>query len=140
MLREVLGLTSGELYDGVKLTITNRLKRDRRIIERLRRGTELDRMQDLVGFRIVGSFSLSQQDDLTREIARHFARDRDRRLLEDATDARSGDRRNVLLSRRLEVGAEWSERATAAQAAVEDYGRLLEEIQATEGPPDATGR
>ena len=72
-LREVLGLASGALRDGVRLTLSNRLKRDRRIIEKLRRGTELDRMQDIVGFRIVGRFTLGQQDDLTNEIATHFS-------------------------------------------------------------------
>src|SRR2546425_570364 len=71
-LREVLGLASDQLHDGVKLTLSNRLKRDRRIIEKLRRGTELDRMQDIVGFRIVGKFTLSQQDDLTRMVTDHF--------------------------------------------------------------------
>lgn len=80
MLRMVLGLGSGQLHDGVMLALSNRLKRDRRIIEKLRRGTELDRMQDIVGFRIVGDFSLSQQDDLTREVADHFnGRVKDRR-------------------------------------------------------------
>lgn len=71
-LREVLGLASETPRWGGRLTLSNRLKRDRRIIEKLRRGTELDRMQDIVGFRIVGPLTLVEQDDLTSEIARYF--------------------------------------------------------------------
>jgi hypothetical protein len=36
--------------------------------QRAQGSVELDRMQDIVGFRIVGLFTLGQQDDLTNQI------------------------------------------------------------------------
>lgn len=72
-LREGLGLKSGAQADGALVSVSNRLKRDRRILEKLERSTKLSRLQDIVGFRVVGDFRLSQQTRLADRIEAHFA-------------------------------------------------------------------
>lgn len=73
-----MGLVSGARFQNVPLTVTNRLKRDRRIIEKLARPnpgigpTRLSTMQDIVGFRLVGQMTLRQQDRLSEALRDAF--------------------------------------------------------------------
>jgi ppGpp synthetase/RelA/SpoT-type nucleotidyltranferase len=62
---------------GGQLAITSRPKTTGTIIEKLRRSPTgpLANIQDLAGFRIVGAFSFSQQDELAREIVSRFPAD-----------------------------------------------------------------
>lgn len=68
LMRSQLGLVSGSRVDGTDLTVSNRLKRDRRIREKLERDTKLSRIQDIVGFRVVGHFTLTHQSELAERI------------------------------------------------------------------------
>lgn len=140
-LRETLGLASDRLYDGVRLSLSNRLKRDRRIIEKLRRGTELDRMQDIVGFRIVGEFTLGQQDDLVREIRDHFSgRAKDRRT-EPSYGYRAvhvvADVDGFLVE--VQVRTFWQDLWAQGMEGLSDmWGRDIQYGGEPEGPDDAT--
>ena len=67
---------------GVPAHVTHRVKTVETLIDKLRRGTALSRMQDLVGIRVVGDFGLSGQDDLVDRLVHRFpgARVDDRRV------------------------------------------------------------
>lgn len=67
---------------GVPIHVTHRVKTVETLIDKLRRGTALSRMQDLVGIRVVGDFGLSGQDELVARLGRRFsgARVDDRRV------------------------------------------------------------
>lgn len=65
--------------------VTNRAKTTQTIIEKLRRQPNMDlaRMQDLAGIRVVGQFTLEQQDALAAEVMRRFPADpREPRLVD----------------------------------------------------------
>src|ERR1051325_816189 len=49
---------------GVPVHVTHRVKTVETLIDKLRRGTALSRMQDVVGIRVVGDLGLSEQDEL----------------------------------------------------------------------------
>lgn len=72
ILREKLNLTELGTFRGVALTASNRLKTTGPIIDKLRRKTRLNRMQDIVGYRIVGDLTLRQQDELVKELRNCF--------------------------------------------------------------------
>lgn len=55
-----LGDMSGK--PGEPLSATDRIKTAPTLIDKLRRGTRLSSMQDIVGFRVKGAMSLAQQD------------------------------------------------------------------------------
>lgn len=65
----------------VPVHVTHRVKTVETLIDKLRRGTALSRMQDLVGIRVVGDFGLSGQDELVGRLVHRFpsARVYDRR-------------------------------------------------------------
>lgn len=56
----------------VPVYVTHRVKTVETLIDKLRRGTALSRMQDLVGIRVVGEFGLSGQDELVDRLYRRF--------------------------------------------------------------------
>ncbi len=66
---------------GVPVHVTHRVKTVETLVDKLRRGTALSRMQDLVGIRVVGDFGLSGQDELVGRLVLRFpeARVDDRR-------------------------------------------------------------
>lgn len=74
VLRDELGEGGHIQFRSVDLTMSNRLKTTGPILDKLRRNTKLSRMQDIVGFRIVGNLTLVQQDQLVRKIAAAFPR------------------------------------------------------------------
>jgi ppGpp synthetase/RelA/SpoT-type nucleotidyltranferase len=55
------------------LALTTRVKTVATLIDKLRRGTSLSTMQDIVGCRIAGFITLDQQDDIARLVADRFA-------------------------------------------------------------------
>lgn len=67
---------------GVPVHVTHRVKTVETLIDKLRRGTALSRMQDLVGIRVVGDFGLGGQDELMGRLIHRFpgARVDDRRV------------------------------------------------------------
>jgi ppGpp synthetase/RelA/SpoT-type nucleotidyltranferase len=67
---------------GDPVHVTHRVKTVETLIDKLRRGTALSRMQDLVGLRVVGDFGLSGQDELVGRLVHRFpgARVDDRRV------------------------------------------------------------
>lgn len=71
VLRDELHITRTGLFDGVSLTASTRpAKTLETLRDKLRRGLALRAVQDIVGVRIVGDMSLSQQDGLRDELLR----------------------------------------------------------------------
>lgn len=68
----VVSETLSQSPPDVRLHITHRVKTVEPIVDKLRRGTRLSRMQDVVGIRIVGPRGLAQQDDVVKRLAARF--------------------------------------------------------------------
>jgi len=72
LLRPYAGVTFGDLTKKKTLSATDRVKTPPTLIEKLRRGTRLSSMQDIVGFRLKGDMSLIRQDEATQWRIRPF--------------------------------------------------------------------
>ncbi len=59
-------------FGRTSLALTPRVKTPTTLIDKLRRGTSLSSVQDVVGFRIVGALNLKEQDDLTARLMELF--------------------------------------------------------------------
>ena len=59
-------------FGRTSLGLTPRVKTPTTLIDKLRRGTSLSSVQDVVGFRIVGALNLKEQDDLTARLSELF--------------------------------------------------------------------
>lgn len=59
-------------FGRTSLALTPRVKTPTTLIDKLRRGTSLSSVQDVVGFRIVGPLNLKEQDDLTARLLELF--------------------------------------------------------------------
>lgn len=57
---------------SVAVHVTHRVKTVETLIDKLRRGTKLSRMQDVVGIRVVGGLHLGEQDELVAQLIRQF--------------------------------------------------------------------
>lgn len=81
ILRSHLRINGSARFEEAPVQLTSRLKTVGVIIDKLRRGISLSVMQDIVGARIVGGMTLSQQDRLVERLVAGFAsvRIKDRR-------------------------------------------------------------
>jgi ppGpp synthetase/RelA/SpoT-type nucleotidyltranferase len=95
-----------EIAEWGSPAITHRAKTTQTIVEKLRRQPNMDlaRMQDLAGIRLVGAFTLAQQDQLTAEIVSRFP--------PDPRESRTVDRR---------VTPSWGYRAVHVVVSVDGF-------------------
>jgi ppGpp synthetase/RelA/SpoT-type nucleotidyltranferase len=73
LISKVVGGTSGGTFQSISVTASNRVKTVDTIIEKLRRGTSLSTMQDVVGYRLVAEMTLEIQDELVAALVTQLA-------------------------------------------------------------------
>jgi ppGpp synthetase/RelA/SpoT-type nucleotidyltranferase len=72
-LKAVADIVQHDPQRGVPIQVTHRVKTKETLLDKLRRGTSLSSMQDIVGIRVVGGFGLAIQDELVRRLVHQFA-------------------------------------------------------------------